>query len=152
MKMVKELITGVISDSACRLAEPWCFLQTQHVSVRKARKSRADFDYLLPRLGVRPLLGLHHLKQNLPGSGKKTTPPLMTVGLIQLSFVICYAPGGLENVAKAERANSTGETTLHHSSFQREVHLTKDRYCPTCHLALKISVEKPVLLEGSSSR
>lgn len=76
----------------------------------------------------------------------------MTVGLVQLSFVICHAPGGLENVAEAERANSTVETTLHHSSFQHEVHLTKDRYCLTCRLTLEISVEKLVLLEGSSSR
>ena len=78
----------------------------------------------------------------------------MTVGLVQLSFVTYCVPGGLENVAKAERADSTVvvETTLCDSSIQHEIQLTKDRHCLTCHLTLKISVEKLVLLEGSSSR
>lgn len=148
----KTIDIGVIWDSACRLAEQRCFLQTQHASLHKDMKAEQTLTIFCQ--GWEWDLCLVCIIWSKISQDQEKKPPLMTVGLVQLSFVICYAPGGLENVAKAEWADSmvVTETTLRDSSIQHEIHLTKDRYCLTCHLTLKISVEKLTLLEGSSSR
>lgn len=117
-------------------------------------KSRTHFDYILLGLGIRSLIGFDYLKQNLPGSGKNNLLWLqITVVLVQLSFIICYANGFLENVVKVERADSmeAAELIQHESGMHYTIYLTKWGHCLLHHLNLTITVEKLILLEGSSS-
>lgn len=145
----KTIDTGAIWHSACQPAEQWCFLQTQHARIKTWKQN--SFYCHLPRLGMSPLLGLDHLKQNIPGSGKKPNPHCITVGLVQLSFIICYAHGGLENAGKAEWANSTEvvKKTWQQHTAAYSVRFTWSSL--TCHLTLLVTIEKLMLLEGSSS-